>query len=165
MKRIIYALAIIIIAFTTCNCAMADYEGVGIYLSDYKEDAYPVIVKVALNSPAYMARIDVGSRLIAIDGQDTSQMTVNDIISRLRGYRGTRVGVLIEENGLNREYNLERDIINDGSTIVNNGNSFNFMPYNNYYRSYNLPYNRPYHRPYKYRPISNQLELKTSNAG
>lgn len=52
---------------------------------------FPVILKVQEDGPSVMAGLRVGDKLLRIDGNATTNMNTNDVVSRIRGQSGTWV--------------------------------------------------------------------------
>ncbi|MGB4572823.1 MAG: S41 family peptidase [Rectinemataceae bacterium] len=88
------------------------YAGVGLYISKQPGSAeengprYIEAVSPIEGSPAWKVGIHPGDLIIAIDGADTSAMTVDEASSHIRGAEGTKV-TLRFRRGTNYEYEEE----------------------------------------------------------
>ena len=60
-----------------------------------EKPAYVEVVKPIENSPGYNAGIRAGDKIIAINGQDTAPLTMNEVLGMLRGEVGTSVTVTV----------------------------------------------------------------------
>ncbi len=90
-----------------------EFAGVGLELAiEEKSKALTIITPVA-GSPAWRAGLTAGDRLIAIDGEATSTMTLHEAVARLRGRLGTpallRVASLADP--ASREVTLVREVV------------------------------------------------------
>ena len=68
-------------------------------------------VSIMEDQPAFKAGIKPGDHIIAIDGQSTSDITVEDASSRIRGEAGTIVALDIERNGEKLHFDITRESI------------------------------------------------------
>ena len=85
------------------------YAGVGMVLGHDDKGLYAV--SVMEDQPAFKAGIKPGDHIIAIDGQSTSDITVEDASSRIRGEAGTVVALDIERNGETLHFDITRESI------------------------------------------------------
>lgn len=63
------------------------------------------------DSPAKKAGILAGDIITQIDGQTTEGMDVNTAVSKIRGQAGTKVKLMIERSGNQKEYEITREKI------------------------------------------------------
>ena len=75
------------------------YVTIGIQFARNKQGTYSVM-SVWKNSPADQAGIRVGDAVSGIDGESTSEMTTEQVSSRLHGEVGTLVNLTTERNGV-----------------------------------------------------------------
>jgi carboxyl-terminal processing protease len=73
-----------------------ELSGVGIRLQANEETGALTVVEPIPNSPAAAAGIRVGDRILAIDGQTTDGMSVEDASSLIRGEVGTEITLQID---------------------------------------------------------------------
>ncbi len=85
------------------------YAGVGMVLGHDDKGLYAV--SIMEDQPAFKAGIKPGDHIIAIDGQSTSDITVEDASSRIRGEAGTIVALDIERNGEKLHFDITRESI------------------------------------------------------
>ncbi len=71
-----------------------EFEGIGAYLN-VREDGQAVIVRPIEGSPAERAGLRAGDFILAVDGEETRGMNVDELVSRIRGPRGTIVELQI----------------------------------------------------------------------
>lgn len=88
------------------------FEGIGMEVG-MKNDILTVIAPLE-GTPAQRAGIKAGDMLLKIDDTVTTDMTVDEAVSKIRGPRGTevRLTVLREKNGTPKEITIVRDTIN-----------------------------------------------------
>jgi len=70
------------------------FEGIGVYV-EFK-GKQPVIVAPIDNSPAEKAGLRRGDIIVAVNGEDVSKMDSNEVISKIRGPKGTPVTLTIK---------------------------------------------------------------------
>lgn len=88
-----------------------EFGGVGIEIS--MEKGRPVVVSPIEGTPAWKAGLRPGDIIIAIDGQDTFNMFLIDVVKKIRGEPGTKVKLTIlrRDEGKPIEVEIERTII------------------------------------------------------
>ncbi len=74
------------------------FGGIGIRVR--KQNGYLTILETMENTPASQAGLQPGDRILKIDGVTTEGLTVPQVVSRIRGPRGTPVTLTIERDGL-----------------------------------------------------------------
>ncbi len=74
-----------------------EIEGVGIEIS--QKDNRLIIIAPLEDSPAQKAGLKPKDVILEVDGQDTSNMTLDEAVSRIRGKSGTEVILLIGREG------------------------------------------------------------------
>ena len=82
------------------------FMGIGAQLGI--RDALPVIVAPFDGSPADLAGVKAGDIIMKVDGEDVTTMSLNDIVSKIRGPEGTVVKLSLLRPGENKS--LEVDI-------------------------------------------------------
>ena len=77
-----------------------NFYGVGLSISKMNKStpekpAYVDVVSPIENTPGFKAGIQAGDKIIEINGESTPQMSMEDVLSKLRGPKGTPVEVTI----------------------------------------------------------------------
>ncbi len=75
-----------------------NYGGIGIQIDI--RDRWVVVVTPLPGSPAERAGIQIGDRIVEIEGQSTQGWTVDEARTALRGPRGSRVAFVVERPGV-----------------------------------------------------------------
>ncbi len=96
-------------AIESLNKAIALETITGIGTNIAIEDNYPVVKGLTDNAPAMRAGIQVGDRIIEINGQSTKGWTIDKFIQNARGVEGTQVALTIERKGKKIEKTLKRE--------------------------------------------------------
>lgn len=86
------------------------YVGIGVNITQ-REDGYITIVKVEENGPAQEAGILPEDVLIAVEQQDISSMTVDEVKELVRGKEGTTVNLTLTRAGESYSVDVERRTI------------------------------------------------------
>jgi carboxyl-terminal processing protease len=73
------------------------YEGIGAYVG--MKDEKVTIVAPIVGSPADKAGIKAGDIILEIDGNSTSGLSVEEVVLRIRGPKGTSVRILVLHEG------------------------------------------------------------------
>ena len=76
------------------------YYGIGSYVSTDKDTGYPMLSGIFPDSPAEKAGLQDGDIITKVDGQDVSGMSLNDVVSMIRGDEGTDVVLTIYRDGV-----------------------------------------------------------------
>jgi len=95
------------------------FGGVGIELAGAEPRGGVTVVGPVLGSPAWHAGIAAGARILAIDGQPTGQMTLEEACRRLRGEPGTAVTLSVATSAPSpaRDVSLVREILKTESVL------------------------------------------------
>ncbi|MCU0546074.1 MAG: WD40 repeat domain-containing protein [Oscillatoriaceae cyanobacterium Prado104] len=89
-----------------------EFTGAGLNIEFSQDTKFLTVVKVIENSPAKKAGIKVGDVILAIDGNPTTGMSLDENINLLRGEAGTKVVLKIVRQGNNTfDVTVIRDII------------------------------------------------------
>ncbi len=96
------------------------YEGVGI-LIEFKNDEL-VVVRPIEGSPAYVAGIQAGDRIVEVDGKSLDSIpvrSVSDASASIRGPRGSTVVLGIKRPGMSEilRFNLTRERLKDDRNV------------------------------------------------
>lgn len=76
-----------------------EFEGIGASLTYTNGQA--VVIAPLEGSPAEKAGIKAGDVIVAVDGEDVTEMNLSEVISRIRGPKGTPVVVSVIHSGAN----------------------------------------------------------------
>ncbi|RMH73794.1 MAG: S41 family peptidase [Gemmatimonadetes bacterium] len=87
------------------------YGGIGLSV-DIRDNVLTAISPIE-GTPAFKAGIQAGDRIVAIDGEPTQDLTIDECVDRLRGDPGTIVVMTVEREGFDEpiEFRLTRAVI------------------------------------------------------
>ncbi len=95
-----------------------NFGGVGLIITkpapaeeDEGDEQFVEVVSPIEGTPAYKAGISAGDLITTIEGKSTKPYTIDQVVDRLRGEPGTKVGVTIMRGKSTFEVSIERDII------------------------------------------------------
>lgn len=71
------------------------FAGIGVLMSRPQDNQPPLIAEIFPNSPAASSGLKRGDRIIAVDGQDVSGLSVGDVAAVIRGQPGTSVRIQV----------------------------------------------------------------------
>lgn len=88
-----------------------EFGGIGIEIG--MERGRPIVIAPIEGTPAYRAGIRSGDIILEVNGEDTSNMSLTDVVRRIRGKPGTKVTLTILRKGADKpiRVELERAII------------------------------------------------------
>ena len=88
-----------------------EFGGLGIYLS-YRDKRF-IVSEPMPDTPAFRAGLKPGDAIVEIEGKPTDELSMDEVIQKLRGEKGTNVTITIErENELEPfKVTLTRDVI------------------------------------------------------
>ena len=91
------------------NDLSGKYVGIGVRI-DTAEDGLPLVIGVFKGSPAEGAGVQTGDEIVAVDGQQTTGKTIDEIVDWVRGEAGTTVKVTVKQGakGAERELSMVR---------------------------------------------------------
>lgn len=86
-----------------------NYAGIGVQITELNEAV--TITAVFRDTPADQEGLQVGDRIVAVDGEDSRDWSVGDASDRIRGEVGTEVEVTVERPGISRPmpHRIRRD--------------------------------------------------------
>lgn len=89
-----------------------EFEGIGAEIG--LRDGQLTIIAPLVGSPAEKAGLKVGDKVLAIDGEDTYGLSLDEAISKIRGEKGTEVVLTITRDGIEsaEDVKIVRDKIN-----------------------------------------------------
>jgi carboxyl-terminal processing protease len=85
------------------------FEGIGAYIN--VQDGEPVITAPIEGSPAEQAGIQAGDRIVSVDGKDVRGVSIDELLTLVRGPRGTSVVLTIQRDG--REAPFDITVVRD----------------------------------------------------
>ncbi len=104
------------------------FEGIGATMSSQDDSGaacttlgpacHLVVVGVIDGSPARSAGLEVNDRLVAVDDQDVAGSTVDQVVQRVRGPRGTTVRLSLTRDGSPMELTITRDVIERPAVVA-----------------------------------------------
>lgn len=89
--------------------------GVGIEIAMRGDSDIPTVVRVLLDNPAEKAGVAADDSIIEINGESTEDMTLNDVVEKIRGEEGTTVKLTVIRGGVEKEFNITRQQVNNPS--------------------------------------------------
>lgn len=87
------------------------FHGIGAYLEMDYDTGYAKISGIIDGTPASRSDIKVGDYIIKVDGEEMYEMTLTDVVSRIRGEAGTQVVLTLNRNGVESEVTVTRQNI------------------------------------------------------
>ncbi|MEW5987124.1 MAG: S41 family peptidase [Chloroflexota bacterium] len=81
------------------------FEGIGAFV-DLNEEGFLVIVRPIDGQPADLAGVRAGDVVTAVDGESIAGQTLDEMISRVRGPRGTEVTLTIVREGVEQPFDV-----------------------------------------------------------
>ena len=93
------------------NSMSGEFEGIGAEIAI--KNGRLTIVTPLKGTPAELAGLQPGDKVLAIDGESTFDMTVNEAVMKIRGPHGEKVILTIQRNGdaQSHEITIVRDVI------------------------------------------------------
>jgi carboxyl-terminal processing protease len=82
-----------------------EFGGVGIEIG--MEKGRPVVISPIEGTPAFRAGIKPGDVILEVNGEDTSNMSLIDVVQRIRGKVGTKVQLTIYRKGIEKPMKIE----------------------------------------------------------
>ncbi|WP_448584368.1 S41 family peptidase [Thermocrinis sp.] len=82
-----------------------EFGGIGIEIG--MEKGRPIVISPIEGTPAYKAGIKPGDIILEINGEDTSNMSLMDVVQRIRGKVGTKVELSIYRKGVDKPIKIE----------------------------------------------------------
>ncbi|MFP4566667.1 MAG: S41 family peptidase [Spirochaetaceae bacterium] len=100
------------------DTTQGEFGGVGLYISkqsvpeDSREPAYVEVISPIESTPADRAGLRSGDLIIAIEGEATEDLSIDEVVSRLRGDPGSNVEITVRRGeGRSFDVALAREII------------------------------------------------------
>ncbi len=89
--------------------------GAGIGVEIGQRDGYVKVLRTTEDNPARRAGVLAGDIIYKADGEDISGLSVEDVAKHLRGAAGTTVVLTVVRDGVEKEFELVRETINNKS--------------------------------------------------
>lgn len=130
------------------------FSGIGVVIQTNEGEEYTTIKEVYEDTPAEKAGLEVGDKIIKVNGDDVKGMTGTQIAKIVRGKRGTKVNVTVNRNGEEKSFDITRDTVDlisvtdkiieyEGKTIgYIRIDSFAANTYSQFYKSLNALENK-----------------------
>lgn len=100
------------------DTTQGQFGGVGMYISkqavpeDSREPSYVEIISPIESTPADRAGLHSGDLIVAIEGETTEDLSIDEVVSRLRGQPGSKVEITVRRGeGRSFDVDLTREII------------------------------------------------------
>lgn len=87
------------------------FHGIGAYLEMDYDAGYAKISGIIDGTPASQADIKVGDYIVEVDGEDVYEMTLTDVVAKIRGEAGTEVVLTLNRDGEEMEVAVTRQNI------------------------------------------------------
>lgn len=97
--------------------ALGEYEGIGIVIQ--LKNGRHIITDIVPNAPAQKAGIKTDDILISIDGVSLFGKTSNAILDLLRGAAGSKVQLVVERKGKEKQFSMYREVIKEQNVSWN----------------------------------------------
>lgn len=87
--------------------------GIGVELG--LRNDIPTVVRVLKDNPAEKAGMAVGDIIMEVNGDSVEGFSVSDVVSKIRGDAGTTVGIVVSRAGIQKEFSITREQVNNPS--------------------------------------------------
>jgi carboxyl-terminal processing protease len=87
------------------------FGGIGIQIG--VRNNFPTVISPIEGTPAYLLGIQTGDRIVTIDGKSSEGLTLDQVVNKLRGQKGTKVRIGIAREGEEKilNFTITRDVI------------------------------------------------------
>lgn len=85
-------------------------EGIGAFIAVNEEDEVTIVSPIH-NSPAYHAGVKAGDVVIGVDDFDAKGQSLQDVVNRIKGPKGTKVKLMLRRGGRTVTIEVVRDVI------------------------------------------------------
>ncbi len=110
------------------------FDGIGIVIDNTRKpkDRFLTVVETIINGPSDKAGLEAGDKIVEIEKETLEGMTTEEIITKLKGKRGTKVNIKVLREGQQDllEFEITRDKIEEQNLL-----SFLIKNHNIYYLS------------------------------
>jgi len=87
------------------------YEGIGVVVSYGESEDNIVVVAPFKNSPGEKAGMEPGDEIIQVDGEDVVGMSLDKVVERIKGEKGTDVIITVIRDDEKIDLTITRDVI------------------------------------------------------
>jgi carboxyl-terminal processing protease len=112
-----------------------NYGGLGIRIE--AKDGWITVVGVMPNTPAERQGLEIGDRIVEVEGESAEDWTGDQAVQNLRGPKGSKVNIAIARVGVDRPipFTIERDVIYvEAVTAFAVDNEIGYVRLNNFSR-------------------------------
>lgn len=81
------------------------YSGIGVYVG--MRDGYVTVIAPIKGSPAEKAGLRAQDRIIRVDGKDIAGLPIDEVVSLIKGKKGTKVVLTIQRPGVETPFDVE----------------------------------------------------------
>ncbi|MFZ1250719.1 MAG: S41 family peptidase [Candidatus Microsaccharimonas sp.] len=97
------------------NNSLTGNIGGGIGVEVGMRNAVPTAVRVLQNNPAEKAGLQINDNIIKVNDESTENLTLDEVVSKIRGEAGTTVKLTVNRGGEEKEFNITRAEVNNPS--------------------------------------------------
>ncbi len=87
--------------------------GVGVEVG--LRNSVPTVLRVLKDNPAEKAGVQVGDVITAVNDEDVSKLTVEQVVSKIRGEADTTVKLTVNRSGDTKDFSITRQVVNNPS--------------------------------------------------
>lgn len=98
------------------NELTGELEGIGVKIGIL--DNIPAVIAPLPGSPAEKAGLKAKDKIIKVDDSDTSNLTIDEVVDKIRGKEGTTVKLTVERDGENKTFEIQREKISVETVTV-----------------------------------------------
>ncbi|MBQ9387944.1 MAG: S41 family peptidase [Lachnospiraceae bacterium] len=87
------------------------FGGIGASIGIDSDTGFAVIVNIIPDSPAFKSGVKVGDVVYKVDGTDVTNLSLDEIVERVRGEVGSQVKIVFVRDGVSEELTITRETI------------------------------------------------------
>ena len=95
--------------------ALEGNHGSGVGIEVGLRNGTPTVLRVLKDNPAERAGIQSGDTLVAVNGENVADKSVQEAVSKILGEAETTVKLTVNRQGEEKEFTMTREVINDPS--------------------------------------------------
>lgn len=95
--------------------ALTGNIGGGIGIEVGLRNEVPTVVRILMGNPAEKAGVAVDDVITKVNGESTKGLELNDVVTKIRGDSGTTVKLTVSRNGVEKEFSITREQVNNPS--------------------------------------------------